>query len=198
VRYRCATSAWSLPPVPTRAPRPYQGHGDADPKGIAGRTGLEPVSLIRVQSPAAPADRATGHREPFPSADLGGPPLQEAGGRRSKGHCVRPPGLEPGLPSRELAPRASASAYSATSAWSRHPVPTRIIRRTKTEPQAVRGGKAAPRGFEPRFAASEAAVLPFKRKGIVYGRRESNAQAARFGLARSARLPSLPRAPPGS
>lgn len=30
----CATSAWSPPPVPTRAAPPYQGDTDADPKGI--------------------------------------------------------------------------------------------------------------------------------------------------------------------
>jgi hypothetical protein len=48
---------------------------------------------------------------------------------------VRPPGLEPGLPSRELAPRASASAIPPRAHESRHPVPTRIIRRTKAEPQ---------------------------------------------------------------
>jgi hypothetical protein len=43
---------------------------------------------------------------------------------------------------------------------SRHPGSNRAIRRTKAKPQAVRGGEAAPHGFEPRFAASEAAVLP--------------------------------------
>jgi hypothetical protein len=43
---------------------------------------------------------------------------------------------------------------------SRHPGSNRAIRRTKAKPQAVRGGEAAPHGFEPRFTASEAAVLP--------------------------------------
>jgi hypothetical protein len=37
-----------------------------------------------------------------------------------------------------------------------------------------------------------------RRNGIECGRRESNAQAATFEEARSAGLPSLPRAPPGS
>lgn len=64
-------------------------------------------------------------------------------------------------------PVAVLACHGSTSAESRLPVPIRIIRRTKAEPQAVRGGEAAPRGFEPRFAAPEAAVLPVKRKGIV-------------------------------
>jgi hypothetical protein len=69
--------------------------------------------------------------EPFPSADLGGLPAHGADGRRPKGSvCAR----------RELNPqhrgsRPGLSASWSTSTWSRHPVPTRIIRRTKAEPQ---------------------------------------------------------------
>ena len=50
---------------------------------------------------------------------------------------------------------------------------------------AVRGGVAAHRGFEPRLARPGRAVLPVERMGIACGRRDSNAHAARFGLARS-------------
>jgi hypothetical protein len=94
--------------VPTRAPRPYQGHGDADPKGIAaGRAGLEPASYRRSRR-RRPC-RQSNRPEPFPSADLGGLPVQGAGGRRSKGHrCARPDLNRDRLAA--LAPRASVSA----------------------------------------------------------------------------------------
>jgi hypothetical protein len=66
-------------------------------------------------------------------------------------------------------------------------VPTRIIRRTKAEPQAVRGGVAGHPGLEPGSSASRARrVCRIPLMAIEYGRRESNAQAARFELARSA------------
>jgi hypothetical protein len=45
-------------------------------------------------------------------------------------------------------------------------------------------GIAAHRGFEPRLPDSESGVLPVERMGIECGRRESNAQAAKFELAR--------------
>ena len=45
-------------------------------------------------------------------------------------------------------------------------------------------GVAAHRGFEPRLPDSESSVLPIERMGIECGRRESNALAARFELAR--------------
>ena len=45
-------------------------------------------------------------------------------------------------------------------------------------------GVAAHRGFEPRLTDPESAVLPIERMGIGCGRRESNAQTARFELAR--------------
>jgi hypothetical protein len=63
---------------------------------------------------------------------------------------------------------------------------------------AVRGGKAGHPGLEPGnsgFRARRVCRIP--PMAIGYGRSESNAQAARFELARSARLPPLPRAPPG-
>lgn len=62
-------------------------------------------------------------------------------------------------------------------------MPTRVSRRTKAGPQAVRSGKAAPRGFEPRLAHPECAVLPVGRKGTEYAGRDSNPQTASFELA---------------
>ena len=90
-------------------------------------------------------------------------------------------------------------------------MPTRAVRRTKAEPQpcAAAGhmlkfpkcrarqratfrnrkpGVAAHRGFEPRLTLSESVVLPVERMGIECGRRDSNAQAARFELARSSEI----------
>ena len=60
-------------------------------------------------------------------------------------------------------------------------------------------GVAAHRGFEPRLPDPESSVLPVGRMGIECGRCDSNAHTARFELARSRRLPSLPHgAPPGT
>lgn len=76
---------------------------------------------------------------------------------------------------------------------SRLPGSNRVIRRTKAKPQAVRGGEAAPHGFEPRFAASEAAVLPL----------DERASSARGGsrtrrISQVCQSPSpAPRAPRG-
>ena|SRR6201996_6027135 len=160
----------------------------------AGRAGLEPASLIPLQRRTAPACRATGHREPPFGVDPNRP-LYRSGAAAVRGgkaptRCrtrtlhvcrgrlaslrsrwsVRPPGLEPGRPSRS----------TSSSGWrvylippraheSRHPGSNRAVRCTKAEPQAVRGGKAAFRGFEPRLPESESGVLPFERKGIECG-----------------------------
>jgi hypothetical protein len=148
----------------------------------AGRAGLEPASLIPLQGRTAPADRATGHREPPFGADPNRP-LYRSGAAAVRGGGVRPPGLEPGPPSRELASRASASAIPPRAPESRHPGSNRAVRRTKAEPQAVRGGRAAPRGFEPQLAHPECAVLPVRRKGIEYAGRDSNPQTAVFEIA---------------
>ena len=72
---------------------------------------------------------------------------------------VRPAGLEPAQPSRTTSTSGWRVYHSATNA-SRHPGSNRAVPRTKREPQAVRGGRAAPHGLEPRLTASEAAVLP--------------------------------------
>jgi hypothetical protein len=71
-------------------------------------------------------------------------------------------------------------------------VSNRASRLTKAGPQAVRGGKAAHRGFEPRLPDPESSVLPVERMGIECGRRESNAQATRFELVRYAKVPFTP------
>jgi hypothetical protein len=110
---------------------------------------------------------------------------------------VRTPG---GIRTRKYTPLKRARLPVAARAHkSRPPVSTRIIRRTKAEPQAVRGGVVP----LPRFELGTSWTRPkrccqVELEGIEYGRRESNAQAAHFEWARSARLPSLPRAPPGS
>jgi hypothetical protein len=61
----------------------------------------------------------------------------------------------------------------------------------------VRGGEAGHPGLEPgKLRDQSPAGLPIPPMAIEYGRRESNAQAANFELARSAGLQPLPRAPP--
>jgi len=133
-----------------------------------------------VQGAVAPAVRATGHREPPARcrprlirpykgrrAPAGGSCRRPPGDRRVVIHHsfagtprkrrVRPPGLEPGRPLAEHGHlKAARLPVSATSAWSRHPVPTRIIRHTKAEPQAVRGGVATLPGLEPGTSATRA------------------------------------------
>ena len=85
------------------------------------------------------------------------PSLQGTAGRRTRGHTVRSPGLEPGQPLRTT----STSGWrvyqnSATSAWSRYPVSSRAVRRTRAESQAVRIGMASGAGLEPAGAAVRA------------------------------------------
>jgi hypothetical protein len=48
----------------------------------------------------------------------------------------------------------------ATRTWSRHPVPTRAIRRTRTEPQPCGAARAGESGFEPELNGPEPIVLP--------------------------------------
>lgn len=81
------------------------------------------------------------------------PSLQGTAGRRTRGHTVRSPGLEPGQPSRTTS-TSDWRVYlnSATSAWSRYPVSSRAVRRTKAESQAVRIGMASGAGVEPARA----------------------------------------------
>src|SRR5579862_4470534 len=87
-----------------------------------------------------------------------------------------------------------------TSAWSLWTDSNGLLR--VTTPVLCRvsyRGMAAHRGFEPRLPDPESSVLPVGRMGIECGRCDSNAHTARFELARSRRLPSLPHgAPPGT
>ena len=134
-----------------------------------------------VQSHGAPADRATGHWNPRrvpPSASRSYKDRPVVGSRGE----VRSAGVEPAStwpstrPVYQIAARArGASGRSRTACLSltRGPL-CRVSYR----------GVAAHRGFEPRLPDSESGVLPVERMGIECGRRESNAQAARFELAR--------------
>ncbi len=105
------------------------------------------MSLVRVQSPAAPADRATGHREPLPSADLGGLPLHKGlADAGPKGIACARPDLNRDAPRGAPAPRASAST------WFRHER-GRAATRGRTGPSAVRRRSRKP------CAAAELAIL---------------------------------------
>jgi hypothetical protein len=60
-------------------------------------------------------------------------------------------------------------------------VPTRIIRRTKAEPQAVRGGIATLPGFEPgTFRTRTGRCCRVELEGIEYAGRDLNPQTAHF------------------
>jgi hypothetical protein len=139
-----------------------------------------------IQSHVAPADRATGHQEPPEGAEPSSPVYRTGALPLSYGGVVRPRGIEPPRPLRTTGISALRVYRSATNASSRHPGSNRVTRRTKAEPQAVRGGGAAPRGFEPRSSGFRGRRLAVRPKGIEYGRRELDPQATRFELVRSA------------
>jgi hypothetical protein len=72
--------------------------------------------------------------EPPPGADPGLPPYRG----RVTAVCdggVCPRGFDPPQPFQITWPSITSVYRSATCTWSRHPVPTRAIRRTKAEPQ---------------------------------------------------------------
>jgi hypothetical protein len=126
----CATSAWSLPPVLTRAATPYQGVADADPAGMSWAPGIR-TRKLSVQRPSGSAGSPIAHQEPSPEcAGLGCRPYRGRPVAGPKGKYARRDS-NPQI----HGPRPCPSASCGTSAWSRHPVPTRIIRRTKAEPQ---------------------------------------------------------------
>ena len=154
------------------------------------------MSLIRVQSPAAPADRATGHREPPPGADPG-KAVRTRDARSPDPGALRTPG---GIRTRKytLLKRArlpvAARAYgAAVRCRPGHPA---LRERGRKPCAAAKLAILASNQETPRPERGGSAGFP--QMAIEYGRRESNAQAATFEEARSARLPSLPRAPPGS
>jgi hypothetical protein len=132
-----------------------------------------------VQSHGAPADpKGASPRRVPPSASRSykdRPVIGPRGEVRSAG--VEPASTWPSTrPVYQIAARAhGASGRSRTACLSltRGPL-CRVSYR----------GVAAHRGFEPRLPDSESGVLPIERMGIECGRRESNAQATRFELAR--------------
>ncbi len=137
-------------PVPIRATRPYLGHADAGPKGVSWG------SAIRTRTNSFRDYRAAWLPH-SPSAPRVGP---------CPGGCVRSAGLEPALSTSSTWPGCRWS----TSAWSRHPVPTRTAGLTRA-------------GSQPCVTARcRAALRPARRTAC--GRRDSNAQAARSELAR--------------
>jgi hypothetical protein len=189
------TVTWSLRRDSNAGPPPYQGGAltAGATKASAGRTGLEPVSLTRVQSPAAPADRATGHREPPFGADPNRPLYRSGAAAVRRPACPRSDSN-----AHWLVPQTSASAVGLRrlGADTRGRTGSSPVRRESREPRASAwlpglDSNQQGQGSEPCW---DACAPP----GTVYGRRESNAQAARFELARSTGLPSLPRAPPGA
>ena len=82
---------------------------------------------------------------------------------------MRPEGVGPSRSSRITWPSTMRVCHSATSTWSRHPVPTRISRLTGAGPQAVRGGKAGHPGLEPGssgFRARRVCQVPLMAIGV--------------------------------
>ena len=143
--------------------------------------------------------------EPLPGADPGGTPIPRASGRRSEGHELgaQDSNLENLGPNRwtggEYARRDSNPQPHGPQ-----PCPSTCLRHERAEPPpgvepghppyegeaaAVRGGEAAPRGFEPRLMASEATVLPLDERAPSRG--DAVERASRF-LLRKPRLPDSP------
>ena len=172
-----------------RATRPYRGHADAGPKGVSWG------SAIRTRTSSFKGYRATwlprSPLEPFPRVELGHRRYRgrtDAGPKGTvrsatvRSTTVRSAGLEPALSTSSSWPLYRWS----TSAWSRHPVPTRITGLTKARPQPCVtapscGSSAAGAGLEPTLRGSGPRGLPISRPGIAYGRRDSNAHRP-FGL----------------
>lgn len=84
------------------------------------------------------------------------PALQERGRSRARRPVCPRPDLNRHCPP----PQGGASCRWATRTWSRYPVPTRIIRRTKAEPRAARIGMASGAGLEPAGAGLPPVRLP--------------------------------------
>ena len=108
--------------MPIRAARPYRGHADAGPKGVSWG------SAIRTRTFSFEAIGQLPHSpsEPSPRVELGHRPYRGRTDAGPKG-ALRSAGLEPALSTSSSWPLCRWS----TSAWSRHPVPTRITGLTK-------------------------------------------------------------------
>jgi hypothetical protein len=81
--------------------------------------------------------------------------------------------------------RPGRSTSCGTSAWSRHPVPTRISRLTRARPQPCATASLAILVSNQETPGSGPGGSANSPNGHQCGRCDSNAQAARFGLARS-------------
>jgi hypothetical protein len=148
------------------------GAQDSNLEPSAPRAAAPPVELPPIDGLHRVAPRLAGLTRSARSLDKG---------------RVRSPGLEPGRPSRSTGTSGQRVYLIPPRAHeSRHPGPTRAVRPTKAEPQAVRGGKAGIPGFEPgELPGQSRAGLPVPPYPIECGRRDSNAQTARPELARS-------------
>ena len=137
--------------------------------------------------------------EPSPGADPGGTPIPRASGRRSEGlrsgswsrtsvrllqgqavmpsthpgwnYRVRPAGLEPAATWPSTTP---VYLFAARAQESRHPVPTRAIRRTKAEPQPCAAAKLPGQDSNLRALGSEPRRDASNPPGTAYAARGSN------------------------
>ena len=156
------------------------------------RAGLEPASC-RDSKSRRPCRQSNRPSRAAIRCRPGPPALQERGHSRVRRRALA------GIRTRNIQHLGLASLpYWSTSTWSRHPGSNRATRRTKAEPQAVRGGEATGAGLEPACPWVRAKAGCLQPTRYRYGRRDSNAQATRFELVRSAVVASLPRAPPGT
>lgn len=76
--------------------------------------------------------------------------------------------------------------HSATSAWSRHPVPTRAARLTRAGPQPCAAAELTGLESNQRAPDPESGRDASNPPAIEYGRGESNSQTTRFERARYA------------
>lgn len=173
-----------------RAAHPYQGRVRTGAKGTAGSPGLEPGGS-RVKNPSGSANSPNGHREPSPSADLGGLRLQGAAGLRPGGRALGGGrtrniwALDPAsLPVGVRAPKAATRC---------RPGPPAVRERGRSRARR----QAARRGFEPRPPRPERGVLPVRRTGIGTGGAIRTGTGQDLSLL-SAAIGLRPRAPPGS
>jgi hypothetical protein len=159
------------------------GAQDSDLKPSASKTAALPVELPPIKNPRQVPPLAS---RSYKDRPVVGPGVRYVRPDSNRHGPRGPPAPQAGV--YPVPPRTRAAARGSN----------RAVRRTKTVPQAVRGGVAGHPGLEPGSSASRARrVCRIPLMAIEYGGRDSNAQAARFELARSSRLPSLPRAPPG-
>ena len=133
------TVTWSPPPVPTRASRSIPRSGGRRSEGRE-LGNVDSNHDCRGQGPAD-CHYLIPHREPPSGADPDPAPHRGAATAVCGGQI--------------RSVRRLCQSW-ATSAWSRYPVPTRVIRRTKAEPQPCAAAKLPgleSNQCEPRFRA---------------------------------------------